>query len=338
MIDERYIILIHKHLRDELNDTDQKTLQHWLDESPEHLRVFQEMDKAWKLSGDYLAGYTPDVERGLATLQKRIRKDQPAALQVVHRQQRVRIGFGSAIAAGLLLLIAALAVWNFWFRPADMLVAATAAGEQKTITLDDGSRVVLNENSQLTYPSFFRSDREVSLSGEAFFEVEHNETQAFTISTSQTNTEVLGTSFNLRAYDNEPYTEVEVIKGLVRLADKAGISPLELEEGVRGTYDHEKKTLLSDQPKTLNAVYWKERRLRFKNHQLIEALEELKSRLNLNVQLGNGALNSCPLTLAIEIDLPKKDIVAVIADSYNASWSGSPEGQYVISGGNCEKE
>lgn len=338
MIDERYIILIHKRLRQELSEEDQFTLQNWLDESSEHQRVFQEMESTWKLSADYLAGYSPNVEQGLASLRKRIQEDQAPVLQVSHRKKRSRISFTSAIAASLLLLIAALAVWNFWFRPAELLMVSTMAGEQKTLTLDDGSVVILNENSQLTYPSFFRHDRQVELSGEAFFEITRDEENSFSINTSKTKTEVLGTSFNLRAYDDELYTEVEVVKGLVRLADFEGLESLDLEEGFRGTYHHREKTLLPDQPKTLNANYWKERRLRFRNHQLSEAIREIQSRLDLEIQIVNPELSACSLTLAIDIDELETNIIATLADIYSASWSETPEGGYIINGGNCDRE
>lgn len=338
MIDERYIILIHKRLRQELSEEDQFTLQNWLDESPDHQRVFQEMESTWKLSADYLAGYSPDVERGLAGLRKRIQEDQSPVLKVSHRKKGAGISFAGAVAAGLLLLIAAMAVWNFWFRPADLLMVSTRSGEQKTLTLDDGSVVILNENSQLTYPSFFRNDRQVELSGEAFFEISRDEHNSFSITTSKTKTEVLGTSFNLRAYDGEPYTEVEVVKGLVRLADFEGLESLDLEEGFRGTYHHQEKTLLPDQPKTLNANFWKERRLRFKKHQLSEAILEIQSRLDLEIQVVNPDLSTCSLTLAIDIDEAETNIIATLADIYSASWSETSEGRYVINGGDCDRE
>lgn len=339
MIDERYIILIHKRLRQELSEEDQLTLQKWLDQSPEHQQVFREMESTWKLSADYLAGYSPNVERGLESLRQRIQEDQSPVLKVSHRRKKKSVfSFTTTIAASLLLLIAALVVWNFWFRPAELLVVRTNKGEHKTLTLDDGSTVILNENSQLTYPSYFKKDRQVELSGEAFFEITRNEKNSFLISTSKTKTEVLGTSFNLRAYDNEPYTEVEVVKGHVRLADYEGKESLDLEEGFRGTYDHDKKTLLPDQPKTLNANFWKDRLLRFKNHKLSEAILEMQSRLDLEIQLDNPELSSCSLTLSINIDEPEINIIATLADTYSASWSETPEGLFVINGGNCDRE
>lgn len=336
MIDERYIIMIHKHLRQELSEADQSTLQDWLEQAPEHRQAFHDLEKAWSLSNEYLASYTPNVEQGLNNLRKRIREDKAPALKLTHKRQSA-FSFSAKIAAGLLFLIAAIVVWNIWFRPADMLVVATGPGEHKSIPLPDGSTVMLNENSQLTYPSFFRSDRQVVLSGEAFFDITRDEAHSFSIQTSNTKTEVLGTSFNLRAYENENFTEVEVVKGLVRLMDKLGTQPLELEEGARGTFRHDDRTILSDKPKTLNANFWQEGRLRFKDHQLTEAIDEINSRLNLHIELLDQQLSSCSFTIGLKLDHPDT-IVAVIADIYGANWAKTPDGGYTIKGGNCNLE
>ncbi|WP_170110162.1 FecR domain-containing protein [Flavilitoribacter nigricans] len=326
--------MIHKHLRNELSEADQLVLQNWLDQDPEHRRALEDIERTWDLGARYLATYSPDVEGGLTKLQARIRQDKQSRLTVVSSKKRFNFSFTTAIAAALLFLVAALVVWNFWFTPAEMLIVTTGPGEQKTIPLADGSTVILNENSQLNYPSFFRSDRAVELSGEAYFEINRDEDHTFTIQTSRTKTEVLGTSFNLRAYHNENFTEVEVVKGLVRLADTAGKSPMELNQGSRGTYQHDLGTILSDKPKTLNASYWRERRLRFKGHQLDEAIKEINSRLGMNIQIQNQQISQCSLTLNVALDHPDT-IVAVIADIFSATWAKSTDGNYQISGGDC---
>ena len=85
-------------------------------------------------------------------------------------------------------------------------------------TLSDGSVVALNKNSTLSYPKSFDTKlRQVTLKGEAFFEVKRNFEQAFIISAGESFVKVLGTSFNVKAYADSANVEVTVVSGLVQL-------------------------------------------------------------------------------------------------------------------------
>src|SRR5690606_19908053 len=80
----------------------------------------------------------------------------------------------------------------------------TPKGGQYRLILPDGSMVWLNAASSITYPTAFTgSQRTVEITGEAYFEVKHYENKKFTVSSNQTTTEVLGTHFNVNAYDDE---------------------------------------------------------------------------------------------------------------------------------------
>jgi ferric-dicitrate binding protein FerR (iron transport regulator) len=88
-------------------------------------------------------------------------------------------------------------------------------GQRLTVTLPDGSRVKLNAGSRLRYPARFAPEtREAYLEGEAFFEVAHNSERPFTIHTSSLQVQVLGTSFNINAFENET---VALLSGSVKL-------------------------------------------------------------------------------------------------------------------------
>lgn len=92
------------------------------------------------------------------------------------------------------------------------------------IYLSDGSIVRLKTNSTLSYPTVFSGDtREVSLTGEAFFEIAKNKEKPFIIHAGNLTTKVLGTSFHIKAYENEESSEVAVVTGqvAVKLNDKS---------------------------------------------------------------------------------------------------------------------
>ncbi len=97
----------------------------------------------------------------------------------------------------------------------------TLKGERAELTLTDGTFVKLNAGSKLTYPNSFQTNtREVNLSGEAYFDVERNERKSFIIHTNSLDISVLGTSFNVKAYEDNEYCSVTVESGKVRVTLK----------------------------------------------------------------------------------------------------------------------
>src|SRR5207248_3097180 len=108
--------------------------------------------------------------------------------------------------------------------PASSLVLARAESYAipvawtRHIVLPDSSTVVLHAGSRLLFPEAFSvNTREVTLVGEAYFDIVHREAQPFIIHTGQLKTTVLGTAFNIRAYDSSQEVMVSVTKGRVRV-------------------------------------------------------------------------------------------------------------------------
>jgi transmembrane sensor len=90
--------------------------------------------------------------------------------------------------------------------------------QRTTIRLSDGTAVTLNSGSTLTYPkSFNKPNRLVKLSGQAFFEVKHDQAHPFIVNTGQVNTRVLGTSFTVASYNEEPLVSVALLRGSVKV-------------------------------------------------------------------------------------------------------------------------
>lgn len=91
-------------------------------------------------------------------------------------------------------------------------------GGEYQLLLSDSSRIVLNADSRLRYPVRFTSAcREVWISGEAFLQVAPNPGQPFVVHTGMTDIQVLGTEFNVAAYENESVTEITLVRGKVRV-------------------------------------------------------------------------------------------------------------------------
>ncbi|MBS1751516.1 MAG: FecR family protein [Bacteroidetes bacterium] len=99
---------------------------------------------------------------------------------------------------------------------------STKPGSHSNIVLPDGSHVVLNGNSTLTYDKYFDKEfREVQLNGEAYFDVTKNPDRPFIIHTQQMDIKVLGTAFNVKSYSNDNRSETSLIRGSIEITLKS---------------------------------------------------------------------------------------------------------------------
>jgi ferric-dicitrate binding protein FerR (iron transport regulator) len=109
------------------------------------------------------------------------------------------------------------------------------AGGEMALVLSDGSRVWLNAESSIRFPTKFSGDtREVTITGEAYFEVMHDVEHPFVVMTNGQRVTVLGTSFNLSAYDNDDNIKTTLVTGLVKL--EAGGSEVRLLPGQQAQF------------------------------------------------------------------------------------------------------
>jgi len=104
-----------------------------------------------------------------------------------------------------------------------MLTAATPRGGTYKVVLPDGTKVWLNADSKITFPSqFLGSKREVSITGEIYFEVAHNKAKPFIVQSADQTVEVLGTHFNISSYPDERTTKTTLLEGSVSVTSLRG--------------------------------------------------------------------------------------------------------------------
>ncbi|PWS33339.1 FecR family protein [Pedobacter paludis] len=99
---------------------------------------------------------------------------------------------------------------------------STTNGETATVFLQDGTKVWLNAASSISYPSSFAAAprREVSLSGEAYFEAAHDKKHPFIVKTSKQQVEVIGTQFDISAYEDDQKTFTTLLQGSVQVSNE----------------------------------------------------------------------------------------------------------------------
>lgn len=107
----------------------------------------------------------------------------------------------------------------------DINTLTIPSGGYYSLTLADGTKVWLNSESSLTYPTAFNgTERVVKLSGEGYFEVAHRHNQPFKVIANNQTVEVLGTHFNINAYANERATVTTLLQGSVKVSTSSGNS------------------------------------------------------------------------------------------------------------------
>lgn len=193
----------------------------WLRRSPDHVAAFLRADDTFCR----LAGMDPDLRINLENLQERYSNhiadyERSFATASVKRPAMIRRKHLFAWAASLLLVVAGALVWESNQR---VRIYATAVGEQRNVKLPDGSVMTLNTESEAKV-EFSGEQRRVYLeTGEALFEVEHDEQRPFVVVTPSARVRAVGTRFNVYQHagaqsPTDVATTVSVLEGIVQVA------------------------------------------------------------------------------------------------------------------------
>ncbi len=179
----------------------------------------------------------------------------------------------------------------------------TIKGERKTITLEDGTRIQLNNESTLKYPETFAGNtREVYLSGEAFFEVVHNPAKPFRAHIGRLNVQVLGTSFDIKGYKEDKNISVVVATGKVGV-NKAGLKQaFMLLPGDRLSYNNLNGTITTAKVDTSDYTAWQRGELVFNEENLTAVCRRLERWYGVAIQIRDKSLLNKSVSLKIKGD------------------------------------
>ena len=160
---------------------------------------------------------------------------------------------------------------------------STPTGGQYNIVLADGTKVYLNAVSSIKYPTQFNGDqRIVELDGEAYFEVAKNKNKPFIVKSGDQDIEVLGTHFNVHAYDNESVVKTTLLEGSVAVSyknQKAILKP-----GQQSNVSDKFSNITVKQVDTEAAIAWKNGRFKFDNADLKTVMRQLERWYGIKVE------------------------------------------------------
>lgn len=199
--------------------------------------------------------------------------------------------------------------------------AITKKGELKMIQLADSTTILLNADSRISYPDHFKENRrEVTLTGEGYFRVAHDNKKPFIVHAGKITTSVLGTSFNVKAYNEDKTIKVTVVTGKVGvMADNKAERrrAVLLTPNMQVVFTKTSGKMLSETIDDASLVIgWGQGKLQYRNTPLNEVLADLQRKYNVVIKADDNLLN-CKLYADFN-NLPLQKVLKIMGVLINA--------------------
>lgn len=334
-----YISLIYKQLSNDISDEELIQLNEWLGLSDENKEEAEYIALVWnetEVAPHQLESLAQevDVDKEFNLLINRIKADEDlnkeAKIIPLPGKKYWGIAAGFALIVGLATTFILL---NNFGGNANWVEIKTGESEQEVL-LADGSSIHLNANSSLRYPNEFKdANREVELTGEAFFDIAKDPTHPFIVHTPYEDVTVLGTSFNVRAYEHEPNSEVAVVTGKVEV--NSGVTKTVLLPFEKAVVDHSSHVMGTEKTESLNESAWHTKIIKFDDTPIALVLADLEAFYQISFTYSNPDLANCSFTSTFKDD--NLDTVFVTLETVlGVTITEKSKGNYVIEGGGCK--
>ena len=327
-----YWDLIAKYFSDECAEEEVKELLKWRDESSENQLLFNQVKKDLEIINLNKSMNKVNVDSAWENLKNRIKEDDLDLPLTEEAKTRFMLPIVLRYAAMVVILIGL----GFFSTKVYQRISgnfttqyATLYEQGKEIVLPDGSTVVLNARSKITYPAAFSDDeRKVKLEGEAFFDVTKNSEKPFIIEAKSAEVRVLGTSFNVNANIPGHKVEVFVETGLVQLSRaKNGGEKILINPGDIGILDINELTNKKNSDQ--NIIAWKTKEIVFVEESIERVISTLNKVYNTNINCENEeVLNSRYTSTFRNQDIDS--ILNVICLTFNLKIENTDNGIYLV--------
>lgn len=190
------------------------------------------------------------------------------------------------------------------------------------VRLSDGTTVWLNSKSSLKYPvKFSGNTRDVTLEGEAYFEVSKNPHSPFTVKTKSGNITVLGTHFNVSAYQDDKNFETTLAEGKVKISQISKAEENEsvvLKPGQQARVRNQALRVVEVDPFVYSA--WKDGKFYFENENLKNILDKMERWYNFNVEFKQKSLEQIKFTGIVLKNQPIDQFLDIISKTSNVKY------------------
>lgn len=306
--DEIYL-LVATELSDTLTADEKRRLEEWKAADEANRRLYDRLVRVWNATPDMdsLAAYDPEkaFELFLSRVEEASGRDdrpedniKPRPFSVA-RSLRRRVATAMRYAAVVAVVIAACSYLFYKMGQNEVessfaqIVVEAPEGATSKVTLPDGTHVWLNAGSRIAYSQGFGvRERNLSLTGEGYFEVHKNREMPFNVKSGNLNVRVLGTKFDFRDYPEDPTAMVSLDEGSVALGlvAKPQDSEWRLSPNQRAVLDKKGGSLTVEDYDALTARLWTDGTIMLNGRRLADIVTDLSRMYAANIVIANPAL------------------------------------------------
>lgn len=314
--------LVTRVLSGEASPAEQEELRQWLDEDPRHKEFYRNIELNWKQDPERSSEtFFFDYESGLGKLRGKLDRESSVSRKIVHPERHPSLKYGWSIAAVVLLavLLSVFASLFIWEQPDSVKSYATSNAEQRIITLDDGSVIRLNRDSNIeVWDNDKASVREVRLQGEAFFDVAKDPDRPFIIHMEEAVVQVLGTSFNVKEGEE---VMVAVKEGVVSLRNRnhEEKSAATLTAGQLGLLSNDGHDVKIEETDVENYMSWMNGYLRFDSMPFDQVIRQLERIYGMEHELDDPSISFVQLSVYTE-QMQREEVLENIALALDLSY------------------
>jgi ferric-dicitrate binding protein FerR (iron transport regulator) len=301
-------------LSHETDDSETALLQMWLKSDSKNQKIFDKYKKTFELTKNYTNSEVSalEIEREWDIIASRINFSsfQDFGGKTTHRKSYI------LYAAAAMLALVMLVGGGLLYLDSTMSTNLTAEESVLKTNLSDGSQVALNIHSTLEYSKGFnKKQREVKLSGDAYFEVSHNVKKPFVVKTSLVSIEVIGTKFYAEERDSGVF--VAVSEGKVRVYDSSNPQKeLILNPNENTFFNPKEKNPEKNIGNNPNLISWSNRQLNFENVPLSIVVKDLERTYHVKIVLKNTEIGKCRLNVSFN-DESLDSVLKIIETTLN---------------------
>ncbi len=288
--------IINRYLENSTSDSERKVLLDWL-RNEDNLHEFSKIKSEW-LNELPKKSINSNTEEGIVKLQSFMLKDISTKNRKVIRLQN---WYKYSVIILLILMVGTSIYLGKRVNNNSLSTTVFAdKGYVSSIILPDSSKVWLNSGSSITYANDFgMTTRQLSIKGQAYFEVTKNKRIPFVVKSENVNVKVLGTRFTIDAYDNAATASVILEEGAVEMSlEKFPGKKYFLKAGERVTYDVNNQKLEKAIVKAERYSTWRNGMLNFYNSPLKDVFVKLDNRYNYSFYL-DKSLEDIEVTFTI---------------------------------------
>lgn len=325
---QQIVALLDRYLKGETTEKENQLVERWLEEHGNPNKEWDSLDQSGK--DQWLSSVFSDINSSI----------RQAEVKVVPLPQR-KHWWGQRVAAAAAVLLIGSTLYLKWpllqnlLKPVQFAALQAPIHQKMAITLADGSRVWINAGSELKYPETFNGPtREVYLSGEAYFDIQHDTAKPFIIHTGNLLTKVLGTAFNIKEDKSNHTIQVTVTRGKVSVANGGELLGI-LRPNQQISFNTLKEEVLQATVDAAQVIAWQQSDLHFEDVSFGEAIAQLRRHFDVKISFGNAKLKDCRFTGTSIHGEHLEKILKVMCAFNNATYRVEPDGSIIIDGAGC---